>query len=134
MQRRQRGLTLIEILIVLSIIGLISGGIAIVAVRHAMKAKVDTTNIDLRKLHELVSSFRLDHPGDCPTVKQLADAGYISETSRALDAWDQPYIVACADSGTHVVSSAGPDGKPGTADDLSVPVARKGDVAVASPP
>ena len=56
--------------------------------------------------------------GECPTADEILEAHLVSESLRAEDAWDNPYVITCSDARAPVVSAAGPDGKFGTADDI----------------
>ena len=115
-----RGVTLIEILIVLAIIGLIAGGVAVVAIPKLAQARIDTAKNDTRTIHPIAEKFRIDHPGQCPTVEQLRAEKELSATSKITDPWDTPYAIRCADEDTYVLSF-GPDKKEGTPDDIRIP-------------
>lgn len=115
-----RGVTLIEILIVLAIVGLIAGGVAVVAIPKFAQAQKDTAKNDVRTIHPIAEKYRLDHPGQCPTVEQLRAERELSAASKITDPWDTPYAIRCADDETFVLSF-GPDKKEGTADDIRIP-------------
>jgi hypothetical protein len=62
----------------------------------------------------------LDFPGRCPTVDQLKAAKVIDTSFNAKDPWGNPIELVC--EGDEVrARTAGPDRKPGTADDIRVP-------------
>jgi general secretion pathway protein G len=115
-----RGVTLIEILIVLAIVGLIAGGIAVVAVPKFAQAQKDQAKNDTRAIHPIAEKYRVDHPGQCPTVEQLRAEKEISATAKITDPWDTPYKIICADDETYIVSY-GPDKKENTNDDIRMP-------------
>jgi len=115
-----RGVTLIEILIVLAIIGLIAGGVAAVAIPKYGDAQKKQAKIDSQTIHPVAEKYKLDHPGQCPTVEQLRAEKELGATSKITDPWDTPYQIRCSDDDVYVMSY-GPDRKEGTPDDIRVP-------------
>lgn len=116
-----RGVTLIEILIVLAIVGLIAGGVAVVAVPKYAEAQKNQAKIDARSIYPVAEKYRVDHPGQpCPTVEQLRAEKELSAASKITDPWDSPYKIMCGDEEVAVMS-LGPDKKEGTADDIRIP-------------
>lgn len=115
-----RGVTLIEILIVLAIVGLIAGGIAVYAIPKFKQAQVDSTRTSAMALHTVAESWRLTNSAECPTAERLKAEKEISASSKTTDAWEQPFKIICEDDEVTVVSF-GPDKKEGTDDDIIVP-------------
>ncbi len=120
-----RGVTLIEILIVLAIVGLIAGGVAVYAIPKFQQAQKDSTKTSALALHQVTEAWRLQHTSECPTAERLKAEKEISASSKITDAWETPFKIECTEDGEVVVSSAGPDKKEGTADDIRVPEAPK---------
>ncbi len=116
-----RGVTLIEVLIVLAIIGLIAGGVVVFAFPQLEKAKVGTAKNDTKALYQAIETWKLDHTG-CPTVEGLKKDKALSSTSNTNDPWGHAYKVQCDEDGAKIsVYTIGPDKKEGTADDIRVP-------------
>lgn len=116
-----RGVTLIEILIVLAIVGLIAGGVAVVAVPKFQEAQKKQAQTDARTIHPAAEKYRVDHPSEqCPTVELLREKKELSAASKITDPWDTPYKILCGDDDLSVISF-GPDKKEGTADDIRIP-------------
>ena len=117
-----RGVTLIEILIVLAIVGLIAGGVAVVAVPKYQESQKNQAKIDARTIHPVAEKYKVDHPGVCPTVEQLRAEKELSAASKITDPWDSPYKIVCGDEDIMVLSF-GPDKKENTNDDIRIPEA-----------
>jgi prepilin-type N-terminal cleavage/methylation domain-containing protein len=120
-RRRSRGYSLLEILVVISIIALLSTVIGIAVWRHLAHARIETTRQSALKIRQTAISYKMDHSDDCPTVETLRQADYIDAASKLTDAWDQAFLVKCDDRGEVHVSSNGPDKTAGTPDDIVAP-------------
>ncbi|HWL85363.1 MAG TPA: prepilin-type N-terminal cleavage/methylation domain-containing protein [Polyangiaceae bacterium] len=116
----QRGVTLIEILIVLAIIGLIAGGIAMTAIPKFKQAQIQTTHQSAQQLRQAAEMWRTTNASECPTVERLKQEKQLEATSKLTDAWDSQFKIICDDDDTTVMSP-GPDKKEGTPDDIRVP-------------
>lgn len=122
--RAHRGMTLLEIMIVLAIIALVMG---LLVGPKIMKqfgdAKADTTRIKLKKYaFEAFPSWSAAHPDKaCPD--KLADLNEYMNNNDVNDSWGKPIRMLCGQSmppgakGIALVS-LGEDGKEGTEDDL----------------
>jgi general secretion pathway protein G len=115
-----RGVTLVEILIVLAIVGLIAGGIAVYAVPKFQQAQKDSAKNSLKALHAVAEAWRANHGNECPSVQRLKEEKELAASSDINDPWGDPYKVQCDDDAT-TVFSFGPDKKEGTQDDIKFP-------------
>ena len=120
-RRLARGYSLLEILVVISIIALLSTVIGIAVWRHLAHARIETTRQSALKIRQTVMTYKMDHADDCPTVEALRQGDYIDAASKLTDAWDQPFVVKCDERGDVHVASAGPDKQHGTPDDILAP-------------
>ena len=119
----KRGVTLIEILIVLAIVGLIAGSVAVFAIPKFQQAQKDTTKNSAIALNQAAELWRTSHGTECPTAERLKAEKEIASTAKITDAWEMPYKIICDDDSLTVISF-GPDKKEGTADDIRVPEAQ----------
>jgi prepilin-type N-terminal cleavage/methylation domain-containing protein len=122
--RAHRGMTLLEIMIVLAILALVMGvlvGPRVMAMFS--KGKVDTTKLKLQQIaNDAYPQWSMAHPDKaCPD--KPSDLSEYMNSSDLNDAWGKPLKILCGPSlppgakGIAVMSS-GPDQKEGTEDDL----------------
>lgn len=112
-----RGMTLVEIMIVVVIMGLIASAVGIAVFDQAKKARVDTASQECRTMEHAIELWRQDHPGGCPTVERLVSDGVLNRHQRTKDPWDQDYQISC-EGGEASVHSKGPDMVDGNEDDV----------------
>jgi general secretion pathway protein G len=115
-----RGVTLIEVMIVVVILGLIAGGVAVAVLPKLKDAQIKTTRTSALEMRRAAETWRSMHGDDCPTPEILRTDKAIDTASKITDAWDDPFKITC-DQDETIVSSWGPDKKEGTADDIRVP-------------
>lgn len=117
------GVTLVEVMIVVVIMGLIATGVAVAVFPKLSQAKIETTRNNAIELRRAAEQWRGLQGGDkCPTPQLLIQDKAIDSASKITDAWDQPFKVMCEEEET-IVLSMGPDKKEGTGDDIRVPMA-----------
>lgn len=118
---RQRGVSLVEVLVVVAIMSLLAAAVGIAAYSHFEKVKQEHAATTAKALRQAVQAFWITGEGaSCPTVKELARAGTIDEDSSPDDPWGSPWSITC--NGTSVVvRSEGPDRSPNTEDDIRAP-------------
>jgi general secretion pathway protein G len=122
----RRGVTLVEVLIVVAILSIIAGGVAIFAVPRYIQAQHDTAVVSARALLDVVHAWRIEHRcegDDCPKVEDLKPK-YMARDQSGKDPWGKPFEIVC-ENGEYGVRSAGADGKVGTTDDVVVGVASR---------
>jgi len=122
---KQRGMTLLEIMIVLAIIALVMGllvGPRVLALFSESKEDIahDTVNLFVNDAYPLWARKHQDKP--CPD--KLEDLSEYMNKKDTKDPWGNPYKMLCgqtlpAGAKTGIaVMSAGKDGKEGTEDDI----------------
>ena len=128
------GFTLLEIVIVLGIIAVILGGSIAVVGRLGEGAKLQRVTGDFNTISSAISTYKLN-AGMAPSTSQGLEA-LVSKPSASpkpkrwtqladevpLDPWQHPYQYrnpGKKDPSTFEIYSIGPDGQPGTEDDLS---------------
>lgn len=123
-RRNQRGMTLLEILIVLAIIGLVMGVLIGPQIyQQFVEGQESLTQTELQKYTtEAYIRYQMKNPGQqCP--ESLNDLAQLLGKKEAKDPWNHDYIMMCGDnappgSSGFAVMSVGPDGQQGTEDDI----------------
>jgi general secretion pathway protein G len=116
-----RGLTLVELVIVITIIGVLTAAISVGVMRAKKTADIGTAKTACSSIKSATILWKNAHPDqDCPTVEALKHEKFLDTGFLAKDAWGNPYKVSC-DSDDIVCTTAGPDRKEGTEDDIIVP-------------
>lgn len=118
----EAGLTLIEMLIVLVIIGIVAAMVVINVASRPDEARVSRVNIDVKTLSGALAMYRLDN-GDYPTTAQGLKAlhvppnppppawrPYVQDAPK--DPWGNDYAYENL-GGSFRITSLGRDGKPG---------------------
>lgn len=122
-----RGVTLLEVLIVVMILAMVAGGVAAFALPNYRKAQRDQAETGARVVRTAIQQWQAaNNESTCPTISQLVQEKHLDPGQSTNDPWGQPYALSCADDDVSVVS-AGPDKKRGSKDDIAVP---KGATAV----
>jgi general secretion pathway protein G len=107
-----RGVTLVEVLIVVAIMAVIAGGVTVVAFPQFRKAKVDTAMVGCHAVKNAADLYQnLEASGDqCPTIQDLVRTKKI-DGAHTEDPWGMPYRIDCS-SGEIRVCSNGNNKKP----------------------
>ena len=112
-RRAPRGMTLIEIMVVLVILGLIASAVVIAVFPQLQKARVDRTVLDIGNLDnafKLYNARKGKFPDTATGFKALVDMEIIDKLPK--DAWGNDYVYVL-ENGRPVITSYGADGVPG---------------------
>lgn len=118
----QRGVTLVEVLIVVAIIAMVAGGVAVLAIPKFKEAQISSAKTAARVIRTAVQQWQMSNSeyGTCPTVSQLIQDKQLDPGQNTDDPWGQAFVISCGEDSVSVMSF-GPDKKQGTKDDISVP-------------
>ena len=111
-----RGMTLIEIMVVLVILGLIAGAIGYNVFNQLKEAQVRTATLDLKAISNGVDLYHVE-TGQWPDGLRLLVPKYIKDLHK--DPWGSDYAYVRSGEG-YDVYSYGPDKAQGGGDDITV--------------
>jgi general secretion pathway protein G len=116
-----RGLTLVELVIVITIIGVLTAAISIGVLKAQKRANEGAAKTACSTVRQATMQWKAVNPGaDCPTVEQLRTERDLDTGFNLKDPWGNLYKLSC-DTDEITCTSAGPDKKEGTEDDIHVP-------------
>lgn len=115
-QRRRanrRGMTLIEIMVVVTIIGVMTAGVGIAVMNSLHSAKVSQARADFKTIENGLKLYQTKKgklPDTGSGLKALMDQGILDK--QPLDPWGNEYVYM-NEAGKAVITSYGADGGPG---------------------
>jgi general secretion pathway protein G len=125
MQRRARarGLTLVELIVVITLIGVLTAAISVGVIAAKKNADLKLAKTACNTIRDATIQWKAIHSGeDCPTIDQLRTEKLLDTGFSMKDAWGGVFKLSC-DTDEITCTSAGPDRKEGTEDDIHVPQA-----------
>ncbi|MFO8070240.1 MAG: type II secretion system protein GspG [Polyangia bacterium] len=109
----QRGMTLIEIMIVVIIMAMIATGVAVAVMPQLEKSRIQTARSDVAAIRAAVQLYQAEHPGKCPSVEDLKSSRLLNQSKRTVDPWDREFVIECHAGDDPDVYSLGPEGEEG---------------------
>ena len=118
-----RGVTLVEVLIVVAIIAMVAGGVTVFALPRYREAQIRSCETWARTIRAAVQNWQAaTNETSCPTISQLLHEKHLDPGTSTKDPWNQDFTLNCTEDEVYVLSS-GPDKKKGTKDDIQIPKA-----------
>ena len=120
-QRQQRrGMTLIEIMVVVAILGMIASVVAVAVVGQLADAKRKTADLDIKGFEDGLLLYKMKH-GHFPTTSEgilgvLYQEGYLKGALVKQDPWGHDYVYVAPGQKhpeSYDITSYGGDGQPG---------------------
>jgi|SRR5688572_26988459 general secretion pathway protein G len=116
----ERGVTLVEVLIVVAIMSMMAAAVVVAVIPKFKDAQIKSADQNAREIRNAVTRYRARGTDTCPTVTQLVSEKEIDSASNTNDPWGSAFKIECGEDEIWVTSN-GPDKKDGTADDISIP-------------
>lgn len=117
-----RGMTLLEIMVVIAIIGIVATAIGVGVVGYLNKAKINACKAQIRNIAQALDIYAAD--SDYPSSLSVLTEGPGAplKEKQLKDPWGQPFIYAYpaqhSSSAPYDLCSKGPDRREGTEDDI----------------
>src|SRR5262245_4817912 len=130
--RRNRGFTLMEILLVLAILVVLGSMVGVGYVKIQQNAMKNAAKTQITLLEDAVKHYTLDVGSPPSALEYLINpppdiarpekwqGPYLEKTTLPQDPWNQDFLYEIVDQATakFKISSMGPDQQPGSADDI----------------
>ncbi|GAB1043531.1 MAG: type II secretion system major pseudopilin GspG [Shewanella algae] len=130
---RQKGFTLLEVMVVIVILGILASMVVPNLMGNKDKADQQKAVSDIVALENQLDMYKLDNsvyptteqglealvekPNISPEPRNYRDGGYVKRLP--MDPWGNPYLLMSpGEHGKIDVFTSGPDGQPGTEDDI----------------
>lgn len=122
-RRRQKGMTLLEIMIVITLIGVVMAVVVTNVIGAGDNAKISAAKTKMNSIKQNVNMYYTmfdEYPDNLQAlVKPPAGRKPLMNSSGLKDPWGKRFVYSNRD-GSIQLSSAGPDRKEGTADDIKL--------------
>jgi general secretion pathway protein G len=118
-RRRSRGMTLIEIMVVITILGLIAAAVGVAVIPQLNQARVDRAKLDIKNIQNALKLYytkKGNYPDTATGLRGLVEMQALESIPR--DPWNNEYSYL-NEGGKPVVISYGADGTSGGGDDIS---------------
>jgi len=127
---RQRGMTLLEIMIVIAILGLLASVIVVAVMNQFDNAKIGTAKLKLSELEKALQLYSVqvgEYPSQSEGLRSLlsppdGSKPFLKEKNVPKDPWGAEYLyfnpARNGGANPYEVVSKGPDGQEGTEDDI----------------
>ena len=116
-RRRTRGMTLIEIMVVITILGLIAAAVGVAVMPQLAKARQDRAALDIKSIHQALDLYKArkgKYPDTGSGLRALVETQALKELPK--DPWGNDYMYL-NEGGKPVITSYGADGQNGGSDE-----------------
>ena len=129
LRKGQRGMTLLEIMIVIAILGMLASVLIVAVMNQLDRAKIKTTQIKIKSIESALHQYKVNYgsyPSQAEGMRVLInppDGGkpFLKDKTAPKDEFGNEFIYlrpARQGGGEFEIVSKGPDGQEGTDDDI----------------
>ena len=133
-RKREKGFTLVEIMIVLALVVMLGSYAGVKLIGMFNKGKQDIARTQIAGFGQALQAYYLSHsyypttaqglqsliakPSVGKVPENYPEGGYLGKKELPKDPWGNDYRYVCEDGQNFTITSAGPDGQEGSADDI----------------
>ena len=117
----EAGMTLLEIMIVLALIGMVMGAIGFGLNNYFKKGQRKTAQITVGQIAQAAQQYMMENNSNCPTSLDDLVTNKNMTSKQKKDPWGREFTMKCPGTGDPDgvdIMSSGPDKQDGTADDI----------------
>ena len=130
-RRRRRGFTLMEVLLVLAILVILGSLVGVSIFQMQKNANIKAARTQIGLLEKAITAYQVDvgsYPSGLDALlaapadlrNQAKWSGpYLEKSQVPADPWGNPFAYELQSAESYRITSSGPDGQNGTADDIS---------------
>lgn len=133
-RKREKGFTLVEIMIVLALVVMLGSYAGVKLIGMFNKGKQDIARTQIAGFGQALQAYYLSHsyypttaqglqslisrPSVGKVPENYPEGGYLGKKELPKDPWGNQYRYVCEDGQNFTISSDGPDGQEGGSDDI----------------
>jgi general secretion pathway protein G len=133
-RKREKGFTLVEIMIVLALVVMLGSYAGVKLIGMFNKGKQDIARTQIAGFGQALQAYYLSHsyypttaqglqsliarPSVGKVPENYPEGGYLGKKELPKDPWGNEYRYVCEDGQNFTITSAGPDGQEGSSDDI----------------
>jgi general secretion pathway protein G len=112
--QNSRGMTLIELMVVIAILGMMATLITVYFVKEQDRAKVDSTKIQMHNIEQALDAYKIrfgEYPGTEQGLQELVTKEIMKELPK--DMWGEPIVYTRNSTRSYTLKSFGADKQAG---------------------
>ncbi len=118
-RRAERGFTLIELMVVITIIGLLVGIATVKVIDFIDEGRITAAKGDIEAMKTALDHYKRKkgrYPSTSDGLEAIAE--FMDDEKIPIDPWGNPYIYKLEDSSHYLITSYGADGQEGGESDI----------------